>query len=987
MHLAPSRSFSHGARRILPLLFAAFVFVAASSRAADAAKKAFDVPAGAAVRTLKQFAAQAGSEIVFSPEVVGAVKTRAVLGQFTPREALDAMLANTGLVAAQEQKTGAFAVRKGELPNGQRVAQSAQSDLSQTSAKAADETIRLGEFVVSGTQLSMRRALAEKRGEAIVSDAISADEIGSIPDFGLGEALERVPGVAMVINNGRGESQFATLRGLNADYNAVLIDGLQLPSTETNRRNVSLDVIPSSLAKAINVYKTFTPEMDGNAIGGIMNLRTRSAYDSPGFFISARGNYGFYENPRRLHPTTPSGQAELTLSNTFGARRQWGLVVSASYFRRDSSSLNSAIDTYSFYNAAGALVPLTSPEVGAATPVPDRRRWLAYDNVRERNGLFGKLEFSPTGALRAHVTGGFFQHLNDEERQSNILIRNSTPVLISPTAGTVAVANAQADYAGFYQDRRITYGEFGAASDLTSDSRVTFATHYAIGDYRQSGRLDTYRIANTAALGYRYETTPGGFAHFAPTDPAFYYNAANYRAFEHGWTRDNNNEKILTLALDYGHNDRPDARGLGFKTGLKYRHLDRAYDFFEENYRPTSPALLLADALDPRATTPYNGRGQRLVNIDAAKAQAVFLANRALYPLNPTNLARNLQADYTLNEAVTAAFALGVYRLDRFTAIGGARFERTVLKTASNATRTAGTASTYVPTTRKSDYDDLLPSLNLSYDLTSKLRVRGALSRSISRPNYDSLAAREVIADNGAGIVNISTGNPGLKPREAANWDASLEWYFSKDSLFSAGLFRKDLKNEFLRTAAVETAVINGIATTTTTTSPRNLDSARIDGIELAFTDTRLDFLPGPLAGLGVQLNATFLAIDTSSIVMANGSMRRLPSLLESPERTFNATLLYQIGKWNAQVSYKHTDPNLVAISTANVVDDRYYRDNDTCDAQLRYTLNRRWSFTVQAKNFTGERPARMIGLHQELLREELNNGRSWFGGVTYLFK
>lgn len=65
----------------------------------------------------------------------------------------------------------------------------------------------------------------------------------------------------------------------------------------------------------------------------------------------------------------------------------------------------------------------------------------------------------------------------------------------------------------------------------------------------------------------------------------------------------------------------------------------------------------------------------------------------------------------------------------------------------------------------------------------------------------------------------------------------------------------------------------------------------------------------------------------------------------------------------------------------------RYYRDNDTYDAQLRYKLNRHWSFTVQAKNFTGERPARMIGLHQELLREELNNGRSWFGGVTYLFK
>ena len=237
MHSLASASRRCLMRFTLPLLLAAFSLL--TLRAADEAKKTFSVPAGAAAQTLKQFAQQAGREIVFSPEVVGEVKTKAVQGELTPRAALDAMLADTGLVAGQEQKTGAFAVRKGELPNGLRAAQSAQSDRPQTSASAADETIRLGEFVVAGAQLSIRRALADKRGETVVSDAISADEIGSIPDFGLGEALERVPGVAMVINNGRGESQFATLRGLNADYNSVLIDGLQLPSTETNRRNVS----------------------------------------------------------------------------------------------------------------------------------------------------------------------------------------------------------------------------------------------------------------------------------------------------------------------------------------------------------------------------------------------------------------------------------------------------------------------------------------------------------------------------------------------------------------------------------------------------------------------------------------------------------------------------------------------------------------------------------------------------------------------------
>ena len=110
MHSFASVLLHRLARFVLPLLLAAFTIF--PLRAADEAKKSFSVPAGAAAQTLKQFAQQAAREIVFSPEVVGDVKTNAVQGELTPRAALDAMLAETGLVGAQESKTGAFAVRR-----------------------------------------------------------------------------------------------------------------------------------------------------------------------------------------------------------------------------------------------------------------------------------------------------------------------------------------------------------------------------------------------------------------------------------------------------------------------------------------------------------------------------------------------------------------------------------------------------------------------------------------------------------------------------------------------------------------------------------------------------------------------------------------------------------------------------------------------------------------------------------------------------------
>jgi len=182
---------------------------------------------------------------------------------------------------------------------------SAQSTAEMTKNSTSTSNDQVETLEVTGRAMSLKKAIAEKRMEKVVSDGVSANEIGSIPDFGLGEALERVAGVSMVINNARGEAQYMTTRGFNPDYNTLTIDGVALPGTETTRRVVSLDVIPSSLARQVTVFKTYTPEMDGNVVGGLTNVQTRSAFDKPGFHSTIRGDLSQWTSEPRLRSGSP----------------------------------------------------------------------------------------------------------------------------------------------------------------------------------------------------------------------------------------------------------------------------------------------------------------------------------------------------------------------------------------------------------------------------------------------------------------------------------------------------------------------------------------------------------------------------------------------------------------------------------------------------------------------------------------------------------
>ncbi len=194
-------------------------------------------------------------------------------------------------------------------------------------AADADAGAEVSEIVVSGEAFAVQKAIDAKRSQTVVSDTISASEIGSIPEFGLGEALMRVPGVAFQINNGRGEAQFMTLRGLNPDYNSVTLDGVMLPSTEETRRQVSFDVLPSIIADQVSVYKSYTADLPSDAIGGVTDLKSHSAFDHPGFFVAGHLDYASWQNDRKFHNNPLSGQGDLRISKTFGPDDRFGVIA------------------------------------------------------------------------------------------------------------------------------------------------------------------------------------------------------------------------------------------------------------------------------------------------------------------------------------------------------------------------------------------------------------------------------------------------------------------------------------------------------------------------------------------------------------------------------------------------------------------------------------------------------------------------------------
>ena len=282
------------------------------------------------------------------------------------------------------------------------------------------------------------------------------------------------------------------------------------------------------------------------------------------------------------------------------------------------------------------------------------------------------------------------------------------------------------------------------------------------------------------------------------------------------------------------------------------------------------------------------------LRIDSDAAEAFFQTNRARFNVT-TN---TLSADYEVTEDVYAGYGQATLGLGDLTIVGGVRYERTEVETAS--VRING--ATITPISAEGEYDHWLPSLHATWEIAEDLIVRGAWTNTIGRPNFSDITAREQINLTGT-VPSLSRGNPNLEPRESEGFDLSVEYYIPRGVL-AAGLFSKDITNEIFSLQTIERLDLGlgrGIETVNVS-QPTNAETAKIKGLELSYQQ-QLWFLPGWLDGFGVGANATFL--DTEFRFRTNAGVRTTGFVLQ-PDETYNAQVYYQAGGFEGRLSYNY---------------------------------------------------------------------------------
>ena len=886
---------------------------------------------------------------------------------------------------------------------GGAAAAQATADAGPPAPKEAEPATSVSEVVVTNYGYTIQRSIQAKQRLDVISDVVSSDQVGAIPDFGLGEALQRVPGVNFIINNGRGEAQFATIRGLNPDYNTVLVDGIALPSTEETRRSVSFDVLPSIIVNQVSVYKTGTSALPGDSTGGVIDLRTHSAFDHRGWFFAGHLDASYWENERELHENVPSGQGDVRISKTFGPDDRFGALVLVSYFSRASNSLNSYSLPYSYYpynrttggvQTVNAVTLTPTTDVTGLTPIPDRRRWYFYDNIRQRPGALAKLEYDDH-RFHGHITGGIFQHNNDEYRYSQYINRGpATATFTSPTQASFTTGTYETDFDKYNQYRQISYGEVGGGWDIDPVTKLEATFNYGFGRYRQDTTEDVFTTPTSAAFGFTDIGQVGKAQFFQPLSLAAFQNPASYNQTYHLSATDKSKTLIPQLRVDYVHNQDPGASGWGWRFGYQWREVSQTFTYYERrlNRAPTATQTLATVGALGATITPFDSNGVPLLFVDDKLASAFTVNNPNLFVLNNSVVRNNLN-NFTLQETTHSGYGQVSWRQGRLYANLGLRLEATDQQIDNVVPSPLNSTTTFAVQRTSSDYLKPLPSLNVSYDVLDDLKLRGAITRTLGRARYSDLAQNNALTINGA-QASQTIANPNLRPREATNYDLSLEYYWRPGAILSLAVFRKEIDNEiFSLTTTQQNVALPGLtgAYTLTTTTPTNAGTATVNGAEVNASISRFDFLPawthGVLKDFGVAANATFLDFDAPRIQMSDRvTFRRLPQLLESARYIANAQVFYNHGPFAGEVAYNHTAKMPTSFDLTNAVNDQWFRATDTVDAQVSWKFARGLALRVQAKNLFNTRNQRVVGPNQSLNYSLLDNGRAYYAGVSFVY-
>ena len=807
--------------------------------------------------------------------------------------------------------------------------------------------------------------LTMKKNSAVVSDAISADQIKKSPDKNTSEVLKRVSGITIQDN------KFVVIRGMNDRYNDAMINGALLPSTEPDRKTFSFDIFPSSVVDNITIIKSTTPDLPGDFSGGLVQVNTKDIPDKNFFSIKTGAGYyslttfkhyahsaigkkdwiGLDDGTRDLDPKFPTTDEYLALSssdkNSWSQKfaNTWGII------RNDKAPLNTNVQIVGGFN----LLKGNYPKLGGIIGV-------TYNNSR-KTGFYQRLDYGSQvtdtvyhyydSAYNRNVLASALANLGFRLNANNKFYFNN---LYSINSNNQAVVRDGNNPSGGWQ--RVVANSFFFSSNKILNSQLA-GEHYI----------------PKIKLKIKWQ---GYHAHFDRDEP-------DYRRNQYV-TDDTVNTPLFALVtfgtstatnagVRYYANLHDDARGFNLD-------LSRAFKMFNNTQTIKFGGAYYFDqrSRDARIFTAAVANSSNFnfaylfSNQDTLYAPSHFNESNG-FTMIEDNTPTNHYDGWIENMSGYIMFDNKFNQFIRL--VCGIRSEnyQSILNTF--------TVDTKAPYRRDTTYHDLLPSANLIFAVLKNANLRFCFSQSVARPQYREMA-NQLFYDF---LTNTTySGNPGLVETHINNYEIRWEHYFASAQYYSISGFHKTFVNPIEQ----QLGISGGDSRTVQFV---NVKSATNDGIELE-ARKNFAFLGKQFESFVLYSNVTF--IESRVSVEGTSDTSGIRPLQGQSPFIFNASLQYLEPKTNIGLSilYNKIGRRIFLVGSA-AEEPVWETTHPSLDAKISKTFLKNglveftWADILHSNDYQYRdlnKNKKFDGKQDDRLMQKLKSGPSFSIAVSYQF-
>ena len=900
----------------------------------------------------------------------------------------------------------------------------------------------LEEVVVTGVRETQRSSIQMKRAAPVIVDGIINDEIGQLPENSVGDTLERITGVAG--DRFKGNANELSVRGLGPTLSFSTFNGREV-STAGADRSVAFQQFPAELINGILVYKTQQADFPEGGIAGVVELRSMKPLDFNERRIQGEVRGVYLPKDADIRGRSGFGdRSNISYIDSFNTGIG-DIGVSIGYQHQDQAAPEDYYSTNSTYtpcvtNAVSAAATAvncnntggTGMTVGPRYFATSSRNFNQKETSEIRDGAIGTVQWKPNDDLDITLDAQYSNRESLENRNQLVITeaaRGIQPLVIGGEGNDFS-RGSLISYVGnsnleVQLERRLREEEYkgGGLGTTWNHGRWEGAGDLS---YSKSHRTELLKQTNMRApqrVGYTFdrsrdEVPDVTFTDFDITNPDNFLMTtpvanSNYARYRLGTDR---YDEIGAARFDVTYE--LDGFLTAIKTGARYSEHERTNDANNNSdqqmpvsYDGRTPAQLVAAAnancRRPFTTSSYMSESSPSINTWALfDNDCVFRTYTGQDKLPLTADSRGPE-DINVTEKITAFYVMSNFASELFTKAVtgnfGVRYVRTTVDSKGYRSEVLVTPSvggsaatiTVVPGTLtqisgSGDYDYVLPSANVSFDLSDITKLRLAAYRALSRVGIEEFnVGVNPVADATATTVEgvlarSNTGNPQLEPMLSWNVDASLEFYPTQDTLLSFATYYKWIKNASFD--AVQpfptTIVANGQLVTFNAIAPAN-DPERRDlyGFEVTGSHA-FSYLPSPFDGFGlnggynyVESNFEFPDPTTVAPYVDGGNLRGLS------KHTANGSVYWEKYGFSLRASYVYrSDYSKPNSGTLRNVDSSGY-----LNLSAQYDLTEYLQLKLQALNVTDTRDI-MYKAGGDSITEVSESGPQYYFGARFRF-